>query len=338
MAGPQDTGRVEAVLSRWKGPSRISRAKAFLEVAGPFPVAGPSSWSNDWHAYRPCPYPHLHRGLDIFAAPGTPTVATEDGRVTQIVSNAISGLAVEIQDRSGIQYFYAHLSAFARGLHTGQLVRQGQVLGFVGNTGNAAGGAYHLHFEIQPGGAAMPPKPVVDRWLLVAERRAEVLVSKGRGALAEEKDKEVALSVMGLLGETVAAGLAEAPIDRQTASSRSPLPVAPVGGAAAILLIALVLGVLRFKHRRPPARAASRHGQELEETPAALLARMVLDLESPEWPPDISEDIPAVAAGPLEAEPASSSARLRRMSTASLGLLAVMMLALRPRRTPRGPR
>ena len=276
--------------------------------------------------------------MDIFAARGTPAVATEDGRVTQIVSNAISGLAVEIQDGSGIQYFYAHLSAFARGLHTGQRVKQGQVLGFVGNTGNAAGSAYHIHFEIQPGGLAMPPKPIVDRWLLVAERRAEVLVSKGRGALADQKDQEVALSVIGLLGETVAAGLTDAPIDARTTSSRSSFPVAPVGGAAAILLIAVLLGVLRFKHKRPPARAASRHGQDPEEAPAALLARMVLDLESPEWPPDLSEDIPAVAAGPLEAEPAASSTRLSRMSAASLGLLAVMMLALRPRRTSRGPR
>ena len=41
--------------------------RAFLRLAGPFPLAGPAAWSNDWHAYRPCPYPHLHEGLDMFA-------------------------------------------------------------------------------------------------------------------------------------------------------------------------------------------------------------------------------------------------------------------------------
>jgi hypothetical protein len=326
----------------------LPRAKAFLAIAGPFPVAGPASWSNDWHAYRPCPYPHLHRGLDIFAARGTPTVATEDGRVTQIVSNAISGLAVEIQDRSGIQYFYAHLSAFVRGLHRGQLVKQGQVIGFVGNTGDAAGGAYHLHFEIQPGGLAMPPKPVVDRWLLVAERRAEVLVSKGRAALADEKKAETALSVIGLLGDAVAAGLATAPIQTRAASSWSSLPMAPLAGAVVLVGVGLALGLLRFKRRRVGRAArvlrvprAGSAGPEADGTAAALLARMVLELDSPEWPPQLMEH--AVEEAPAEAEMADpevarSPARPRKMSLIGLGLLAVMMLARRAPRSPRAPR
>jgi murein DD-endopeptidase MepM/ murein hydrolase activator NlpD len=344
MTGPQNTGRVEAILSGWEGPSRVPRAKAFLAIAGPFPVAGPASWSNDWHAYRPCPYPHLHRGLDIFAARGTPTVASEDGQVTQIVSNAISGLAVEIQDRSGIQYFYAHLSAFVLGLHTGQLVTQGQVIGFVGNTGDAAGGAYHLHFEIQPGGLAMPPKPVVDRWLLVAERRATVLVSKGRDGLAEEKQTETVVSVMGLLGEAVAAGLAKAPLHTRAASSRSALPVIPLGGATALLGVGAALGILRFRRRRagPAGRRASADA-EVQETPAALLARMVLALDSPEWPPELTDDMPedgvvVAEPGALQSEAVVSPAGPGKLSLIGIGLLAGMMLTRRSPWSRRPPR
>jgi murein DD-endopeptidase MepM/ murein hydrolase activator NlpD len=312
MSGPQDTRRVEGILAAWKGPARMPTGRAFLQLAGPFPVAGPAFWSNDWHAYRPCPYPHLHQGLDIFAAGGTPAVAAEDGYVSQVVNNAISGLGVEITDRSGIQYFYAHFERYAAGLHPGQQVRQGQVVGYVGNTGDAAGGATHLHFEIQPGGRAMPPKPLVDRWLLVMERRAGVLVAKGRKALAKEKTEEAKVSVMGLLQTE-----AVVPVAARVASAHSPLPLAPLGGAAGatVALGAAALWVLR---RRRSARATD----EPDGSGAARLERMVASIQGeavvPE--PTASEDDSPPDGAPIPKSPTAS------IGVGLLGLLVIVLM------------
>jgi murein DD-endopeptidase MepM/ murein hydrolase activator NlpD len=170
--GPaMDTGPLQEILARGRrfgfGPGR-----AMLTLGGPFPVAGPSSWSNDWHARRCEPYPHLHEGIDIFAPSGTPLVAVASGRVTQVVSAAISGLSVEITDAGGTQFYYAHLTGFAPDLRVGEDVEMGDVLGYVGTTGNARGTSPHLHLEVQPGGVPVPPKPYVDRWLEISERRA----------------------------------------------------------------------------------------------------------------------------------------------------------------------
>jgi hypothetical protein len=156
--------------------------KALLKVVGPFPVAGLAWWSDDWHAHRCCPFPHLHQGLDIFAPAGTPLVAAADGYISQKVdSPSASGLGLEVTDAGGIQYFYAHLSAFEPGIEVGTQVEMGQVIGYVGNTGNARGTIPHVHFERQPDGVPAPPKPWVDRWLRIAERKALELVQELSG-------------------------------------------------------------------------------------------------------------------------------------------------------------
>jgi hypothetical protein len=153
---------------------------ALLQVVGPFPVAGPAYWTDDWHACRDgCT--RLHEGLDIFAPHGTPLVATADGVVTQKVVGVLSGTSIEIQDANGVQYFYAHLSSWAEPINVGDPVQVGQVLGYVGNTGNAISTPPHLHLEVQPGGIPVPPKPFVDRWLEIAELRAEQLIARTTG-------------------------------------------------------------------------------------------------------------------------------------------------------------
>jgi murein DD-endopeptidase MepM/ murein hydrolase activator NlpD len=173
--GPGSTALLEKILDR--STSSFIR-DAFLRVAGPFPVAGPAWWTNDWHARRCEPYPHLHKGLDIFAEEGTPVVAAADGRVSQSTNHSIAGLSVEITDGAGVQYFYAHLTRIAAGISVGDRIETGHVLGYVGATGNASGGPPHLHLEVQPGGVPVPPKPFVDRWLEVAERRAGRMVRR----------------------------------------------------------------------------------------------------------------------------------------------------------------
>ena len=129
--------------------------KALLEVAAPFPVAGPAWWIDDWHAPRSGG--RLHQGLDIFAPRGTPLVAAADGIVTQKYVGALPGISVEITGEKGVQFFYAHLEDWHEGLELGQEVKRGQVIGYVGNTGNAADAPCHLHYGIYRGNKAQNP-------------------------------------------------------------------------------------------------------------------------------------------------------------------------------------
>lgn len=90
-----------------------------------------------------------HEALDIMAARGTPVRAVEDGRVAKLFKSVAGGLTVYLFDPGEMfTYYYAHLDRYADGLHEGQHVRRGAVIGYVGSTGNAAEDAPHLHFAI----------------------------------------------------------------------------------------------------------------------------------------------------------------------------------------------
>lgn len=165
-----------SVLSRFG----VDLQQSVMTVTPPFPVAGLAYWSDDWHACRDgCS--RLHQGLDIFAQAGTPLVSSADGFVSQKVVGELSGISIEITDDAGVQYFYAHMSAWAPGIQVGDRVTTGQLLGYVGNTGNAISTPPHLHFEYQPGGIPAPPKPHVDQWVELAELKAQQLVAKYTG-------------------------------------------------------------------------------------------------------------------------------------------------------------
>lgn len=181
ISGPNSTAGLLRILSEVTG-YRMPLKKALLEVVAPFPVAGPAWWIDDWHAPRSGG--RLHQGLDIFAPRGTPLVAAADGVVTQKYVGALPGISVEITGERGVQYFYAHLEDWAKGLELGQEVKMGQVIGYVGNTGNAISTPPHLHFEYQPLGIPEPPKPRVDRWIKLAEGRALALLERLSGSPA----------------------------------------------------------------------------------------------------------------------------------------------------------
>jgi len=93
-----------------------------------------------------------HEGIDIMARLGTPVRATAAGRIAKLFVSKRGGITVYQLDQTGrVIYYYAHLSAYAAGLKEGDDIRQGQLIAYVGSTGNAT--TPHLHFEIQRTGA-----------------------------------------------------------------------------------------------------------------------------------------------------------------------------------------
>lgn len=105
---------------------------------------------------------HWHEGIDLFAPRGTPLVAAERGVVTRIGNGRLGGLKLWLIGESGSEWYYAHLDSFAAGLHDGQVVEAGDLLGYVGTTGNAVGTPPHLHLQLHPGGGRpVDPYPLL---------------------------------------------------------------------------------------------------------------------------------------------------------------------------------
>jgi hypothetical protein len=113
-----------------------------------FPVYGPSSFIDSFGSARADV--NWHHGDDIFAPLGAPLLAVADGTLFSVGWNDIGGLRVWLRDTAGNEFYYAHLSALATNTANGVPVQAGDVIGFVGNTGDARGTPYHLHFEIHP--------------------------------------------------------------------------------------------------------------------------------------------------------------------------------------------
>ena len=175
--------------------------EAMLLTAPPFPIAGEATYSDDWLFPRMGPPAHLHEGTDIFAAHGTPIVASFAGTVAGVGEARLGGLSLWLESEDGTGYYYTHLSMVADGIQVEAPVVTGTVIGYIGDSGNAAGGAPHLHFEIHPpmrdakgnvttagverlsdgtGRTRTPavnPKPFLDSWLDHAEGVAPAQIS-----------------------------------------------------------------------------------------------------------------------------------------------------------------
>ena len=90
-----------------------------------------------------------HDAIDIMAPAGTPVLAVADGSVEKLFTSVRGGLTIYQFEPSGrLAYYYAHLQRYADGIAQGQPLRRGQVIGYVGSTGNASPEAPHLHFAI----------------------------------------------------------------------------------------------------------------------------------------------------------------------------------------------
>jgi murein DD-endopeptidase MepM/ murein hydrolase activator NlpD len=151
------------------------RAGSAIYISGVvFPVATPDLPLIDSYGFPRMPGTpdeHWHEGIDIFAPAGTPLVAAERGVITRISTGRLGGLSLWLRGESGADWYYAHLSAYAPGLVEGQVVEAGDLLGQVGNTGNAATTPPHLHLQLHPGGGdPVNPYPLLN---VIADRRDE---------------------------------------------------------------------------------------------------------------------------------------------------------------------
>jgi peptidoglycan LD-endopeptidase LytH len=153
------SGRCKQLTAQYDAEQEAIRAAARQRNAGSVQVGpficpftpGRTSFINSWG------YPRsggrTHKGTDMFAVWNEPMYAVAAG-VVYTGNSVLGGRSIWLVGSNGVAYYYAHLSGW--NVSNGQRVSQGQTIGFNGDSGNARGGAPHLHFEIHPGGRGSP--------------------------------------------------------------------------------------------------------------------------------------------------------------------------------------
>jgi peptidoglycan LD-endopeptidase LytH len=126
-------------------------------------AAGRSTFRDTWGAPRSGG--RSHKGTDVFAAMGEPVLAFTDGTIARHSNGGLGGISVYLQGDDGNLYYYTHLQRIDAGGAVGRRVQGGELIAYNGDSGNARGGAPHVHFEVKPGGgASINPYP----WLAAA--------------------------------------------------------------------------------------------------------------------------------------------------------------------------
>jgi murein DD-endopeptidase MepM/ murein hydrolase activator NlpD len=216
---PKNNNGVPPVLSK---PLNVKPA---LGTGGyVFPVYGNSSYSDTYGAPRSDVPGGWHHGDDIFAALGAPILAVEHGTVFSVGWNKVGGWRLWLRDDRGNEFYYAHLSAYSPIAVNGAIVSAGDVLGFVGNTGDAEGTPYHLHFEVHPVGllglgydGAVNPTPYLDAWKRLQDIRFDAAVGWAPRSLANAPKAGAILLQSSDISS--ASGLDPASIERALAPS-----------------------------------------------------------------------------------------------------------------------
>ncbi len=127
-----------------------------------------------------------HQGLDIMAKEGTPIVSPTDAVVVRTGNGVNSGLYIRTANPGGENFVYMHLSAIAPGIETQDFVKRGEIIGFVGNTGNASGGPAHLHFELRVGRSATDPFPRLTKEFTTLERDQSITDAQTKGIVISQ--------------------------------------------------------------------------------------------------------------------------------------------------------
>ena len=143
-----------------------------MPVVGVRPYDLTNSWGNARDGGK-----RKHKGIDIFAPKGTAIVAVADGIISYLGEQPKGGNCLWLTTESGSSFYYAHLDRWAAGLYEGMEVRSGELLGYVGNTGNAKYTPSHLHFGVNENDEMVNPYPILTRAAVVA--RARVATESG---------------------------------------------------------------------------------------------------------------------------------------------------------------
>lgn len=145
---PQPPAHITGELPSVKDPGDAQGAQLLAQRPLLVPVAGiaPDRLSDNYEQSRGS---RKHEAIDILAPMGTPVVAVDDGRIAKLFTSKPGGLTVYHYDPDGkLAYYYAHLQRYAPGLREGQVVKRGDVIGYVGVSGNSDPGTPHLHFAV----------------------------------------------------------------------------------------------------------------------------------------------------------------------------------------------
>lgn len=153
--------KISSVTAALPGPApaaRVSSAGRFSKFTLPVTPAG---FADTWGAARSGG--RRHQGTDVMAPCGAPVIAVTDGSIQRLASSGAGGTSLYLRASNGDVFFYAHLRSYAPGISGGKPVSAGQVIASNGNSGNARGGACHVHFEWHPsGGRPVNPYPLLN--------------------------------------------------------------------------------------------------------------------------------------------------------------------------------
>ena len=175
-----------ATTAKVRDKEFADRAKALFAPIGSLslrmPVVGVRTHdlTDSWHDPRDGGS-RLHKGIDIFAPRGTEIVAVADGIISYIGDQPKGGHCLWLTTESGTAFYYAHLDRWAPGLYEGMEVQSGDLLGFVGNTGNAIHTPSHLHFGINQNDEMVDPYPLLTRATPTQYARRHVDLGGGVG-------------------------------------------------------------------------------------------------------------------------------------------------------------
>jgi len=155
VAGCANVGSAPGLLGRNED---LRSRRLMVPVAGVAPEAvSDTFWAPRDGGRR------MHRALDILAPRGTRVLAADDGRVMNVGWDRLGGRTIYAVDPTGsFLYYYAHLAAYAPGMSRGAPLRRGQVIGYVGTSGNSPPDVPHLHFQVMlyDGGPRLDGRPL----------------------------------------------------------------------------------------------------------------------------------------------------------------------------------
>ena len=200
IPGSFNTNKLVAVAAQLRGLG-VPQSDVIRKVYPPFIIAGRASWIDTWHAPRYGPAPgqiRQHEGQDVFCAYGDPILAPVDGTVS-FSNGGLGGITARVHMSDGSYWYLTHLSDLnTEQFSAGDAVKVGDIVGYCGNSGNAATTPPHVHFGwyLKNGKAKNPMESLVD-WLQTAEKRVLGVVSKKTAQKAKKQPLHTAARRMG---------------------------------------------------------------------------------------------------------------------------------------------